>query len=69
MQLLKTFEAAQEIGVDYGNLHNAMQRGYVPRPAKDRSGHLIWSAADIANARRILAARKKRKPSAAAGVA
>jgi hypothetical protein len=61
MRLRKTPLAAKELGVPYYRLFFLLRTGQIDRPAEDSSGHLIWSDADVEAARKVLAARAKKK--------
>jgi DNA-binding transcriptional MerR regulator len=57
---LKTSEVADLLKVPYHALDYLLRSRQIPRPAKDASGDLIWSEADVRRAREVLTKRAKK---------
>ncbi len=61
MPFRKTAAVARLIQTSYFNLHSMIRTGRIPAPARDDSGHYVWSPEDVERARQALeAARQKR---------
>jgi hypothetical protein len=56
-----TQEAARALQVSYNIAWNLVRFAHIPPPAKNSSGDYTWSAADLSNARKVLAAREAKK--------
>jgi DNA-binding transcriptional MerR regulator len=55
MHIIKSRDAASQLGVRYHRLYHLLMCGYIPHPTKDSSGHYVWTEADLARARAALA--------------
>ena len=47
--------------IRYHTMIGLIRSGHIARPAKDASGDLVWSEADVAAARRVLDSRCARR--------
>ena len=56
---MKTPTAAQTLGVTVTRLSSLLRYGRLKAPTKDTSGDYIWSPADIATAREVLAVGRR----------
>jgi hypothetical protein len=56
----KTCEVADLLGVPYHALDYLLRSRQILRPAKDASGDLVWSPADIRAAREVLTKRPRK---------
>jgi hypothetical protein len=56
----KTPVASQELGVTYHQLMGLIRFNKIKPPARDSSGDYAWSDEDLANARKALAAGRRR---------
>jgi hypothetical protein len=62
MHFRKTPAAAQELGINYASLIGLLRYGKLEPPAKDTSGDYVWTDADLARARRAMAAHQRKRP-------
>jgi hypothetical protein len=65
--ILKTSAVGDILGVRYANLFYLVRERLIPMPQKDSSGDLVWSEADIAAAREVLARMAARRRRTAVG--
>ena len=57
--LYSTGQAAKALGITEPQLNNHIRRGYLAPIAIGPGGRRLWTANDIDDARRVLAARKR----------
>jgi DNA-binding transcriptional MerR regulator len=57
---LKTTAFAHELRIPTYSLFNLVRYGVIPAPARDSSGHYVWSPEDQARARAAIEARAHR---------
>jgi hypothetical protein len=55
----KTPQAAREAGIPLTHLYSLLRTGKLAPPAKDSSGHYVWSDADVARIFQALAGDRR----------
>ena len=58
---VKTPVAALRLGTRYSRLMSLVRHHKIAAPAKDSSGDYVWTDADVAAAREVLAANARRR--------